>query len=74
MNILLTVFYNVLKTSKQEYMLNLTSSEKTVEMLFLFLQAVIGVHLHTYIILHGYFSLSKTNGLTMKAAGSEVLP
>ena len=37
------------------------------------LRAFVGIHLHTYIVLHGYFSLSKTRGPTTKAAGSEVL-
>ena len=35
--------------------------------------ALVGVQLHTYIALHGYFSLCKNSELTMKAAGSEVL-
>ena len=35
--------------------------------------AFVGVHLRTCIVLHGYFSLSKTSGPTKKAAGSEVL-
>ena len=35
--------------------------------------ALVGIHLRTFITLHGYFSLSKTSGPTMKIAGSEVL-
>ena len=35
--------------------------------------ALVGIHLCTFIVLHGYFSLSKTSGPTMKVAGSEVL-
>ena len=35
--------------------------------------ALVGVHLHTYIALYGYFSLCKNSDPTMKAAGSEVL-
>ena len=31
------------------------------------------IHLHTCIVLHGYFSLTKTSEPTTKAAGSEVL-
>ena len=31
------------------------------------------VHLRTFIVLHGYFCLSKTSGPTAKAAGSEFL-
>ena len=58
-------------------MLNLISSDKTSEMLFvtadLALHAFVGIHLHTCIILHGYFSLGKTSGQTKKATGSEVL-
>ena len=37
------------------------------------LRALIGVHLRAFIVLRGYFSLGKTNGLTVKAAGSGVL-
>ena len=33
-NILVILFYNVFKALKQKYMLNLTSSNKTLEMLF----------------------------------------
>ena len=33
----------------------------------------VGIHLPTCIVLHGYLSLGKTSGPTMKAAGSEVL-
>ena len=36
-------------------------------------RALVGVHLRTFIILHGYFSLGKTSGPTTKAAGSKVL-
>ena len=32
---------------------------------------VIGVQLCTFIVLHGYFSLGKTSGPTIKAAGSD---
>ena len=35
------------------------------------LHAFAGVHLHTHIVLHGYFCLGKTS--EPKAAGSEVL-
>ena len=34
LNILLILFYNVFKTLKQKYMLNLTSSDKTLGILF----------------------------------------
>ena len=34
---------------------------------------IVGVHLRTLKILHGYFSLGKTSGPTTKVAGSEVL-
>ena len=34
LNILLLSFYNVFKNLKQKYMLNLTSSDKTSELLF----------------------------------------
>ena len=56
--ILLILFCNVFKALKWKYMLNLTSSEKTSEIL---------------LALNGYFSLSKTSGPTAKALGSEVL-
>ena len=36
--------------------------------------ALVSVHLCTFIVLHGYFSLGKTSGPTTKTAGSEVLP
>ena len=39
----------------------------------LILRALVGVHLRTYIVLHGYLSRGKTNGPTTKVAGSEVL-
>ena len=61
---------------KWKYLLNLDSSDKTpvsVIMADLTLRAFVGVYLHTCIVLHGYFSLSKTSGPTMKAAGSEIL-
>ena len=35
------------------------------------LRAFVGVHLHSCIALHGYFSLGKTSGPTTKATGSE---
>ena len=38
------------------------------------LGAFVGVHLHSCIVLHGYFSLGKTSGPTTKTAGSEALP
>ena len=81
LNILL-LFHNVFKTIKQKYMLNLISSDKTLEKLFPFVNAIIadlilcafvGIHLHTCIELHEYFSLGKTTGPTTKAAGSEAL-
>ena len=37
------------------------------------LRALVGVHLHTFTVLHGYFSHDKTSGPTMKVAGSEAL-
>ena len=40
----------------------------------LFVRALVGIHLRTFIVLHGYFSLCKTSGPTTKAAGSELLP
>ena len=82
LNILLLLFYNVFKTMKQKYMLNLISSDKTSENAVVPVSAIIadlalhtfvGIHLHTCIVLHGYFSLGKTSGPTKKAAGSEVL-
>ena len=33
----------------------------------------VSIHLHTYIVLHGYCSLIKTSGSTTKAAGIVVL-
>ena len=41
--------------------------------LFAALCGLVGIHLHTYIVLHWYFSLGKTSGPTTKAADSEVL-
>ena len=38
------------------------------------LHAFAGVHLHSCIVLYGYFSLGKTSGPVTKAAGSEALP
>ena len=38
------------------------------------LHAFVVVHLHSCIVLHGYFSLGKTSGPTTKAVGSEALP
>ena len=38
------------------------------------LRAFVGVHLHSCIALHGYFSPGKTSGPTTKAADSEALP
>ncbi len=34
---------------------------------------IVGVHLRTCIVLHGYFPLGKTSGPTTKATGSEDL-
>ena len=36
-------------------------------------RAIVGVHLRTFKVLHGYFSVGKASGPTTKAAGSEVL-
>ena len=36
-------------------------------------RAIVGVHLRTFKVLHGYFSLGKSSGRTTKAAGNEVL-
>ena len=53
MGILLILFYNVFKTLKGEYMLNLTSLDKTSEILFCLqvqlLQTWLSVHLSAYI-------------------------
>ena len=63
-------------------MLNLTSSDDlrnavppvSAIIADLTLRAFVAVHLRTCIVLHGYFSLSKTSGPTKKAAaGSKVL-
>ena len=38
-----------------------------------FMFTLVAVHPHTFIVLHGYFFLGKTNEQTAKAAGSEFL-
>ena len=82
LNIVLILLSNVFKTLKQKHMLNLASSDKTSRNAVLPISAIIadlalhafvGIHLRTFIVLHGYFSLGKTSGPTTKAAGSEVL-
>ena len=62
-------------------MLNLTSSDNlrnavppvSAIITDLALHAFVGIHLHTCIVLHGYFSLGKISGPTTKPAGSELL-
>ena len=81
LNILLMLFYNVFKSSKQKYMLNLAFSDKTSSAVppvsaiiaDLTLCTFVGIHLRTCIGLHRYFSLVKTSGPKMKDFGSEVL-
>ena len=80
LNILFILFYNVLKTLKWKYMLNLTSykTSKAVPPISaiiadLTLFAFVGVHHPTYTVLHGYFSLGKAREPKAKAAGSKVL-
>ena len=65
MNILLILFYNVFKTLNQNYML-ISSDKISLRNIVppvsgiiadLAVCAFVGVHLHTCIVLHGYFSL-----------------